>query len=148
MAEHPTSARRHPAVVPLAVLYAAAVLAVTVLPIHRRPRWESWWSVIQWIPFQVPPVSFVLNVVMFVPFGALLPLLRPRAGSARRLAAWALGASAAIELTQLLLWLALGSRRMVDVNDLIANAAGGLLGFLALRMVARRRAYDDLHARM
>jgi glycopeptide antibiotics resistance protein len=148
MSEHPTSARRHPAVVPLAVVYASAVLAVTVLPIHRRPRWEPWWSVIQWIPFQVPPLSFVLNIVMFVPFGVLVPLLRPRAGSMRRLAAWALGASAAIELTQLLLWLALGSRRTVDVNDLIANVAGGLLGLLALRMVARRRAYDDFQARM
>jgi glycopeptide antibiotics resistance protein len=148
MSEHPTSARRHPAVVPLAVLYAAAVLAVTVLPIRSHPRWEPWWSVIQLIPFQVPPLSFVLNVVMFVPFGVLVPLLRPRAGSVRRLAAWALGASAAIELTQLVLWLALGSRRTADVNDLIANVAGGLLGLLALRTVARRRSYDDLQARM
>jgi glycopeptide antibiotics resistance protein len=149
MSEQPTSSRRHPVVVPLALLYALAVIAVTVVPVRVHHRWAPWWSVIEWVPFQVPPLSFLLNIVMFLPFGVLVPLLWPRTGSMRRLAAWALGASVAIELTQLLLWITLGARRTVDVNDLIANVAGGVLGFVVLRTVTTRRAaYDAFQARM
>jgi glycopeptide antibiotics resistance protein len=104
--------------------------------------------VIRWVPFEVPVLSFILNVVMFVPFGMLVPLLWPRAGSVRRVAAWALCASACIELTQFVLGLTLASRRIVDVNDLIANTAGALLGLLVLRMAVRRRRYEDVQARM
>jgi glycopeptide antibiotics resistance protein len=124
-------------------LYAVSVATVTVFPIRVRPAaWrgdEPWWSVVEWIPFDVPPLSFVLNVVMFVPLGVLAPLLWPRFGSMRRLAVLAVCASAGIELAQLLLWVTVGSRRTVDVNDLIANTAGALLGLLVLRLVASRR---------
>jgi glycopeptide antibiotics resistance protein len=136
------------AAVSAAFLYAVGVIAVTVFPIMVRSTYDPWWSVIRWVPFEVPVLSFILNVVMFVPFGVLVPLLWPPAGSVRRLAAWALCASAGIELTQFVLWLTLGSRRTVDVNDLIANTAGALLGLLVLRMAARRRRYEDVQARM
>ena len=126
--------------VSLLFLYAVSVTAITVLPI-KVPAWrvaEPWWSVIAWIPFQVPPLSFVLNVVMFVPLGVLVPLLWPAFRHMTRLAWLALAASAAIELTQLVLWVTLGSRRTVDVNDLIANTGGALLGLLVLRLLATR----------
>jgi hypothetical protein len=123
-------------------VYVAAMAAVTVAPtgVHRRHR-DSWWSVVQLIPLHVPPVSFALNIVMFVPFGLLVPLLLARAGGIGRVAALSLAASAAIELTQLVLWLTVGNHRTVDVNDLIANTAGGVLGLLAMRFarsLARR----------
>lgn len=119
-------------------LYAAAVIAVTIFPIRVRPgagHWAArhWWLVIQWIPLHVPPISFVLNVIMFVPLGLLLPLLWPRTDSVRRLAAWALALSCVIEGTQFVLWVTLGNVRTVDVNDLIANIAGAVLGLLLLR---------------
>ena len=122
----------------LFVTYAAAVVAVTVFPITPRPPsyWagEPWWSVFHYVPLVVDVASFVLNVIMFVPFGVLVPLLRRIADDYRRLAGWALAASAAIEATQLVLGLTLGSRRTVDVNDLIANTLGALLGLLVLRL--------------
>jgi len=135
---------RRSRLVPVSILflYAVGVTIVTVFPIWVRPvawRWtEPWWSVIQWVPFQVPPWSFALNVVMFVPLGVLVPLLWPRFDAVGRLAVLAAGASATIELTQFVLWVSLGSRRTVDVNDLIANTAGALLGLLALRLAATR----------
>ena len=79
----------------------------------------------------------VANVVMFVPLGILVPLLWPRFDSMRRMAVLGVCASAGIELTQLLLWVTVGSHRTVDVNDLIANTAGALLGLLVLRLVAQ-----------
>jgi glycopeptide antibiotics resistance protein len=123
-------------------LYAVGVATVTIFPIRVRPvAWrgdQPWWSVIEWIPFEVPPLSFVLNVVMFLPLGLLVPLLWPRLAAVRRLTVLAVCASAGIELTQLLLWVTVGSRRTVDVNDLIANTAGALLGLLVLRLVTTR----------
>jgi glycopeptide antibiotics resistance protein len=122
------------------VLYGLGVVAITIFPIVRRPPefWlgEPWWTVIHWIPFYVDAPSFVLNVIMMEPFGLLVPLMWPRTGSLRRIATWALATSAAIELIQFILGLTLGSRRTVDVNDLIANTAGAVIGFLLLKLAA------------
>jgi glycopeptide antibiotics resistance protein len=127
----------------LLILYAVGVVAVTVFPIRvgSSAHWSGgpWWTVVQWVPFEVEALSFWLNVLMFVPLGVLLPLIWPRAGSVRRLAGWAACASGAIELVQFVLWLTLSSRRTVDLNDLIANTAGALLGLLLLRMATARR---------
>jgi glycopeptide antibiotics resistance protein len=49
------------------------------------------------------------------------------------MAGWGLAASAAIEFSQLGMWMALGNRRMWDVNDLMSNTAGAVFGFLLLR---------------
>lgn len=38
---------------------------------------------------------------------------------------------------QLLMTVTLGSGRITDVNDLIANTLGGVLGFLLLKQVSR-----------
>ena len=123
----------------LSWVYAAAVAVVTVVPAGANRRHRGDWSwVVQAVPFHVPPVSFALNVVMFMPVGLLVPLLRPRAGRVGLIAAVSLAASAAIELTQFALWVTLGNYRTVDVNDLIANTAGGVLGLLVLRFIGRR----------
>jgi glycopeptide antibiotics resistance protein len=122
----------------LFLLYAVGVVAVTIFPItpHDAAYWtaEPWWTVFHWVPFQVDAPSFVGNVIMFVPLGALAPPLWPVADSMRRLAFLAVCASAGIELTQFVLGMTVGSRRTVDVNDLIANTAGALLGLLVLRL--------------
>ena len=128
-------------------VYAAGVIAITVLPIHRRPAgyWagEPWWTMFRWIPGDVDLPSFVLNVIMFIPCGVLLPLLWRPADDSRRLALVAVTASASIEVLQFVLGITLGSRRTVDVNDLIANTAGALIGLailrLALPVAAHRR---------
>jgi glycopeptide antibiotics resistance protein len=116
-------------------VYAVSVLAITVVPFRlHRHRHAPWWLVVQLVPFDVPPWSFALNILMFVPFGLLLPLIWRRAGSFARVLAGSLAASTVIELTQLVQWITLGNYRTVDVNDLIANTAGGLLGYAILRL--------------
>lgn len=118
--------------------YAALVLAITIFPIHPRPdsywRGEPWWTVIHWIPGDVDAPSFVLNVIMLIPYGVLVPLLRRRFDSVRSLALLAVASSSAIEAVQFVIGVTLGSRRTVDVNDLIANTGGALIGLLILRL--------------
>lgn len=64
------------------------------------------------------------NIAVFVPFGVYLGMLAP-AWSWMRVVATVAVTSAAMELTQFVL--AVGS---TDTSDVIANAAGGLLGLL------------------
>ncbi|WP_067507911.1 VanZ family protein [Actinoplanes sp. TFC3] len=130
------------------LLYVLSVVAITVFPIQAHP--PSYWAgepfteMIHWIPGVVDAPSFVLNVIMFVPFGVLLPLIARSTDSYRRIALSGLAASATIELVQFILGVTVGSRRTVDVNDLIANTAGALLGLLILRLAipsARHRGH-------
>ena len=124
----------------LLAAYAVAVVAVTIFPIERHPPsyWAGvpWWTMIHYIPFLVDATSFLLNIVMFVPFGVLVPLMWPRARGARRLFGYAAAASSTIELSQLILGLTLGSRRTVDINDLISNTAGAMAGLAMLRLAS------------
>ncbi|PJE93961.1 VanZ family protein [Streptomyces carminius] len=89
-------------------------------------------------PLTAGGVTFWLNILMTVPLGFLLPLLSARWGSALRIGLCGAAVSLGIELTQLLL-LALGGVHVVDVNDLIANTSGALLGYLLFRAVAGTR---------
>lgn len=76
------------------------------------------------IPFQwEEPVSYLLNAVMFLPLGCLLPLIWEN--YRRLLPTVAAGAafSLAIELGQLF------NRRQTDIDDLIMNVLGTLIGY-------------------
>jgi glycopeptide antibiotics resistance protein len=122
-------------------MYAAGVLAVTVVPVRAFDYWGHvpWQAMIRWVPFVVDPLSMTLNVVMFLPFGVLIPLLWPALGTtAARIGGLALAASLSIELTQLLMDITIGSRRTVDVNDLIANTGGALIGWWVWKLAYRR----------
>jgi glycopeptide antibiotics resistance protein len=82
----------------------------------------------------IDPTSFLLNIVMTVPLGALLPLLL-RVRSVPGAALVGLAVSTAIEVGQGVGDVLLGMSRTVDVNDLIANVTGTVLGLLLLRLV-------------
>ncbi|MEU1277281.1 VanZ family protein [Streptomyces sp. NPDC005805] len=126
----------------LTALYAAAAVAITIFPLwvyggeYRNAM--PWTNQIQPIPLLTADVSMLPNVIMFLPLGFLLPLFSDRFTRGRTVAVCAL-ASLGIELTQLLQYIALGNGRAVDINDLIANTLGGLLGYAVLR-AARRAA--------
>lgn len=74
-----------------------------------------------------------LNAAMFMPFGFLLRIIKPRgllftAGSAFLF-------SLGIETVQLLYaWAGTGAGRVFDVTDLITNTSGALLGYLLCRL--------------
>jgi glycopeptide antibiotics resistance protein len=129
-------------VLTLLVVYLLGVAAITIFPITLWPaaHWagQPWYTVIHPVPFLVDRTSFVLNVIMTVPFGVLLPLLWRRTDSLARIAAYAAWTSLGIETVQFLLGLLLHSRRTVDVNDLIANTAGAVIGLILLRAVLPR----------
>jgi glycopeptide antibiotics resistance protein len=77
------------------------------------------------------PLEIVANIVLFIPFGLYLGLLRPSWQTWKLVGAFA-GASLVLEITQHVL-----STGSFDMTDVIVNTAGGLVG-LGLLAVARR----------
>jgi glycopeptide antibiotics resistance protein len=75
--------------------------------------------------------NYILNAVMFLPFGFLLPLVWPQVNKFRHLLGYSLGFSLFIELSQLL------SNRATDVDDLLMNVLGALIGYLLFRIMQR-----------
>lgn len=77
------------------------------------------------IPFSrdIQPVGYGLNVVMFLPLGFLIPTIWESLGKLRYILAAGCGLSTLIEVSQLL------SLRGTDVDDVIMNTLGAVLGF-------------------
>ena len=75
-------------------------------------------------------MGYALNVVLFLPFGLLLPLLWPALDRLGRVAAGGFAFSLLIELSQLL------NNRRTDVDDLLMNTLGAALGLLLYRALA------------
>ncbi len=74
-------------------------------------------------------VNFLGNIVAFVPIGMMPQLARPRRAGAWHAALFSLSLSVLIEAVQY----ATG-RRVADVDDLILNTAGGVLGHCTLSL--------------
>ena len=69
----------------------------------------------------------VLNVLLFVPLGVMLPLLWNKFRTQKNTLLSGFGISLAIELLQILTF------RATDVNDLITNTLGAYFGFLCAK---------------
>jgi glycopeptide antibiotics resistance protein len=129
-------------------IYVGTLAVVTLSPIHwtlgmmQGPRTTK----PQLVPFAGivgdladAPVEVLAelfgNVLLFAPFGFLLPLLVPALRRWWRVLAAGVGVSLCIELYQL----AWPGVREASVNDVLLNALGALAGFAALRLTASPR---------
>lgn len=77
-------------------------------------------------------IGFVLNILLFVPLGFLCPLISKSYRNAKSVLLLGGGLSAAIEVAQLFTLY-----RATDVNDLIANVAGTLVGYACFILVRK-----------
>lgn len=131
-------------------LYLITIAAITVVPlsysVHRTPGAND----ISMIPFKTTgnairygmrmhqqfSISLLLqntmgNIVMFIPFGFLLPLVFKTANSFFRILLAGLFFSAVIELVQYV-ERSYGVYRSVDIDDVILNTIGALVGWIIL----------------
>ncbi|MDE6434822.1 MAG: VanZ family protein [Lachnospiraceae bacterium] len=76
-------------------------------------------------------VGYGLNVVLFVPLGFLLPLIWSNLNKIKYACTAGILLSLLVELSQLL------NIRSTDIDDLILNSAGAMLGFLMFRLYSR-----------
>lgn len=116
----------------LLAVYIAGVYHMTGLPDVLYHRFEP---NIQMIPFRgmaADARNEMLNVVLFLPLGFFLPLLWKGYRSVWRTAAVGAAVSALIETMQIF------SFRATDINDVITNTLGAVLGCIAAKALIRR----------
>ncbi|OCI30782.1 VanZ family protein [Oerskovia enterophila] len=112
-------------------VYVAGIVANTVFPLFLDKPVSSapWGSHLAVVPFADYEIAdAVMNVLVFVPVGVLVPLLVPRA-SWRKVMVAAAVLSLTIEVTQLVTAHLVGGGHIADVNDLLFNVTGGAVGF-------------------
>lgn len=84
------------------------------------------------LPFQSEgAMTYVLNIIMFLPLGFLLPFLWKGYRNLKKTAAAGAGLSLAIEVCQLF------NLRATDVDDLMMNTLGAVFGYLLWRLFYR-----------
>jgi glycopeptide antibiotics resistance protein len=133
----------------LLVLYLGWVACATLFPIPVRPGFAELEAAGRQVEVGLVPLASIRdvlvngspfaqvwilggNVLTLAPFGFLLPFTAPRLATWRRMALAALLFPLGIELAQLSLSLTLGySYRVTEIDDVLLNAAGVLLGFAA-----------------
>ena len=74
-------------------------------------------------------VNACLNVLLFVPFGFFLPMLWKEFRSIKRVALAGIVATFFIEISQLF------TGRATDIDDIITNSIGTLIGYFTVRFV-------------
>lgn len=110
--------------------YLCAVFAVAGLPTVTYTRFGPNFNLKPFAYMFSDPTN-LLNVLLFVPLGLLLPLYWMRFRRFLPTFFFGLGTSLFIELLQMF------TSRATDVNDLMTNLLGTLLGWLIARLVLR-----------
>ncbi len=132
-------------------MYIIVLIAVTLVPLsyalHRVPSVHD----INFVPlksisytlqhssllrqkFRLAEISgnLVGNIILFIPFGLLLPVVRKKQYSFSRIFFAGLFCSACIESIQYI-ERSFGVYRSVDIDDVILNTIGAILGWMLLR---------------
>lgn len=119
----------------LLIIYIYTILKVTGI-VGRELSFDfsrQILSSISIIPFVGASIMMItLNIMLFVPYGFLVPLAFPECKfTYKNTFAIGFGSSLCIELFQLF------SGRLFEIDDLIANTSGFLIGFLLLQAIQK-----------
>lgn len=130
-------------------IYGAGIIANTVFPISLGSSdYETpWRAFLNLTPLTNTDASDIaLNIALFVPVGVLLPLIT-RAGASARVIGYGFLISLTMEAIQLVNAIMGHGGHVADINDLLANTAGVVVGYGifrgALRMPPTRRLVDN-----
>ena len=121
----------------LFVLYLAAVCSLVGIPSVNGLVFDASTNLIPIADIATGALDYarnsLLNVLLFVPLGVFAPLLWGKFRSIKRVGLLAACLSCAIELSQLLTF------RVTDIDDVITNTMGAILGYLLLKGLTRNK---------
>ena len=120
-------------------VFAVLVFSVYVLGVYHftgvgtlydHKRYIFIPELINLVPFsnEIDIVAYALNVVLFVPFGLLAPMIWQNMGKLRSVLLGAFGFTLLIEVSQLL------NFRSTDIDDVILNVLGAAVGFVIYKL--------------
>lgn len=120
--------------------YFAAVLAATGVPLIGEFMVDF---TVNPIPFYgMSPDESLLNVVLFIPMGFFLPILAERFDKPKNTVLTGFAISLFIEIVQIFTF------RTSDINDLLTNTAGTIIGYLILKGMNRLAGGNLLRAEL
>ena len=111
--------------------YLTAVLCFVGFPNIRYIRFDANVNLIPFVGMADSLRNTLLNILLFIPLGFLLPLLWQRYRNMGKALLFSFFATLTIELSQLF------SSRATDVDDLITNFIGALCGYLLARVCTK-----------
>lgn len=107
--------------------YLSAVYLFVGMPTLQFMRFDLSLTLRPFLPMIDDFKNTILNIILFVPLGIMLPLLWKKYNTLKATLMFSFGMSLAIELLQILTY------RATDINDLIANTFGAVLGYFVFR---------------
>lgn len=129
------------------ILYVLMVIDITMMPLPVTRDMPIYGGRVNLIPFagiydtitsaissKIAAINVLGNVLLFMPLGLFVPLLWPSKSSVRSMLTIGLSSSLTIEAAQFTIGVILGQQyRRVDVDDVLLNVLGAILGYFALR---------------
>ena len=107
--------------------YLASVYLFVGMPTLQFMRFELSLTLTPFLPMIADFKNTILNIILFIPLGIMLPFLWKKYNTLSETLIFGISMSLAIELLQILTY------RATDINDLIANTFGAVLGYLVFR---------------
>lgn len=118
----------------LLTLYLSAMYIVVGVPGVQYIVWDPTLNLVPFQDFSTSNITgMVLNIVMFAPLGFLLPICFEHYRYWSRALTAGFLTSLTVELIQLFTF------RATDVDDLIMNTLGAIVGFLLAKLLFRHR---------
>ena len=104
-------------------VYLSAVYLFVGMPTLQFMRFELSVTLIPFLPMMADIKNTILNVFLFLPLGVMLPFLWKKYNRLADTLLFGFGMSLSIEILQILTY------RATDINDIIANTLGTVLGY-------------------
>ncbi len=119
-------------------MYLCCVAAVTGLPtLFYGFRFDTTITLLPFHDFFADIRQYLLNILMFLPLGLLLPLLWKQFRHLKETAGFGFLLSLLIELSQLFCF------RNTDINDLFTNTLGAVLGWCIWKKLLNSRSINN-----
>lgn len=112
-------------------VYLSAVYLFVGMPTLQFMRFELSLTLLPFVPMLADIKNTILNIFLFIPLGIMLPFLWRRYNRLTDTLVFGFGMSLSIEVLQILTF------RATDINDIIANTFGVVLGYYIFRGISR-----------
>lgn len=121
----------------LFAFYVAGLVAVTGVfqLLFMKPVFAPYFNFELFIDIFACPMQYLLNFFLFVPMGFLVPLLWKQYRSENHVLLFGFGTSFAIEVLQMF------CGRTTDVDDLLMNTLGALIGYWMFLVAERQTSF-------